>query len=124
MQASHLNTPPATCSSSAELSPAILSMAGPSAAASSFLLAECKWPFRVARREADALYKAAEGWAWKAADHVFAKPGTGTPIRFDNVVPPSLIRKLSFEDPAGHVKPPKFIVKDKVALRLFVQSES
>jgi HNH endonuclease len=73
----------------------------------------------VSQREADALYKAAEGWAWKAADHIFAKPGTGTPMRFDNAVPPSLIRKLSFLDPTGHVKPPKFIGKDKVDPQTF-----
>src|SRR5215471_5970457 len=73
----------------------------------------------VTQREADALYKSAEDWAWEATDHVFAKPGTATPMTFNKVVPPNLVRKLSFLDPTGEVKSPKFIANGKADPQTF-----
>ncbi len=50
---------------------------------------------------------------WDAPEHVIAKPGTATPMRFQRIVPIELTKQLMFQGAKGF-EPPKFEQDDRL----------
>lgn len=50
---------------------------------------------------------------WDAPEHVIAKPGTATPMRFERIVPVELTKQLMFQGTKGF-EAPKFESEDRL----------